>query len=579
MNDEMVNNVSELHNDGADPAPSEPAETVENTAAPSAEPDAQLAAEPAETVESTAAPSAEPDAQPAAGPAGDSKDAAVSSSEPETPPAAGTEPQKQKKKGKAGKVILIILIVLLSLILLLAGAAFFTVRAMFTDKMPQAPVTDSAVGTDMDALITSSAKDILFEKSMSVDSSTVNELLDMIKETVNDSVDIVRVDDLFCEFSDSKGIVYSRVYVDTVSLNGRDIKVGRTIPVSLGLDAGFDDPCVILTPSDLRCGTVKVPEFILKKILENIPSDGNDSEGGENTAPVENTARIEDGKIYIDIDDFNSYAEQLTDSEINEMLSDHDTFEAYRAAIGDDSIFNYINDSTDVQISGIGIENDKLVISADVSMLCNRTHDCPNENVITGDYFFFGSYPQSTDQPEPIKWLVLDAGDGKALAISEMLLDCKLYNKQYVKTTWSECSLREWLNDDFYNTAFSDSEKSIIQTVKNSNPDNRITGAAGGPDTEDKVFCLELDEAKNYGKEIELRAVVTDYAISQGAETNSHFSLDGRDTGYWWLRSPGLDNSAAACVYPNGLCSNSGQYFLSLHEVCVRPVIEVSISE
>ena len=159
-----------------------------------------------------------------------------------------------------------------------------------------------------------------------------------------------------------------------------------------------------------------------------------------------------------------------------------------------------------------------------------------------------------------------------------MLLDTKLYSDEYIPVTWSDCSLRKWLNDGFYNTAFSDSEKGIIQTVKNTNPDNSVTGAKGGPDTEDKVFCLALDEAKSYGK-IELRAVVTEYAKSQGAETNSEYSLDGGEVGYWWLRSPGIDNMSAACVYPNGTFSYSGQYYISIHDVCVRPVIEIALPE
>ena len=478
--------------------------------------------------------------------------------------------RKEKKPVKAGKVILIISAVLLLLILLLAGAALFTVRAMFKDDMAHAPAAAGASASDIDALITSSAKTILIDKTIPVEQPAVNAALDMIKETVNGSADSFSVEDLFCEIGDDEAVVYTRVHVDSVPVNGRAVKLDKVLPASVCFDAAYEDPYMVLTPLQLRCGAVDMPDRVLQKLLESasssVLSDGNG-------------VSVKDGKIYVDISSFSIYAELLAEKEINELMKDEEVFEEYRTAAGDDSMFNYIEDSTEVRINGLDIEGGRLVFYADVSMLINQVHDRPDENVIAGDYFFFGSDPQSTDSPEPVKWLVLDVHDGKALAISEMLLDCRLYNDEYKDTVWSDCSLRKWLNGDFYNTAFSDGEKSVIQTVRNTNPDNKITCAAGGPDTEDKVFCLALDEAKDWGKNIELSAAVTEYAKSRGAYVSDNYDLDGKEAGYWWLRSPGLNNTAAACVYPNGVCSNSGQYFVSPYDICVRPVIEVSLTE
>lgn len=49
-------------------------------------------------------------------------------------------------------------------------------------------------------------------------------------------------------------------------------------------------------------------------------------------------------------------------------------------------------------------------------------------------------------------------------------VDDVIYNKAY-ETTWEECSLREWLNNEFYNS-FSESEKTAIVLCKNENPNN-----------------------------------------------------------------------------------------------------------
>ena len=33
--------------------------------------------------------------------------------------------------------------------------------------------------------------------------------------------------------------------------------------------------------------------------------------------------------------------------------------------------------------------------------------------------------------------------------------DAKAYNEELLDTTWAECTLRQWMNDDFLNSAFT----------------------------------------------------------------------------------------------------------------------------
>ena len=86
----------------------------------------------------------------------------------------------------------------------------------------------------------------------------------------------------------------------------------------------------------------------------------------------------------------------------------------------------------------------------------------------TGDIFTFGSYEQDNDTSngkEPIEWIVLSKNDKEMLVLSRYALDHKPYNEEFVdKITWEECTLRKWINDDFYNAAFNKTEKNLIET-------------------------------------------------------------------------------------------------------------------
>ena len=88
--------------------------------------------------------------------------------------------------------------------------------------------------------------------------------------------------------------------------------------------------------------------------------------------------------------------------------------------------------------------------------------------------------------------------DGKILAVSLYSLDCIPYNEEFTEVTWEDCSLRKWLNEDFYNAAFSISEKNLIPVVTLENDDHPMLHTDGGNDTEDKVFCLSLEETEKY---------------------------------------------------------------------------------
>lgn len=115
-----------------------------------------------------------------------------------------------------------------------------------------------------------------------------------------------------------------------------------------------------------------------------------------------------------------------------------------------------------------------------------------------GDTIDFGAYEQDNDSSngkENIEWLVLAKRDNRLFVISRYALDCQQYNTEYVDISWENCTLRKWLNDDFFNAAFSDWEKDMIPTItvsKDKNPDYTTNP---GSVTQDKIFLLSITEA------------------------------------------------------------------------------------
>lgn len=121
-----------------------------------------------------------------------------------------------------------------------------------------------------------------------------------------------------------------------------------------------------------------------------------------------------------------------------------------------------------------------------------------------GNTVVFGLYtPKNPKNTDPIEWVVLSVEGNRALLVSKYVIESQPYNtKEYAEdggeVTWENCTLRTWLNDEFFNQAFTDAEKSVIKTVTLKNPDNSYYGTKGGSDTEDKVFILSAEEIDKY---------------------------------------------------------------------------------
>lgn len=165
------------------------------------------------------------------------------------------------------------------------------------------------------------------------------------------------------------------------------------------------------------------------------------------------------------------------------------------------------------------------------------------QNVKAGDRLEFGGY----------NWIVLDVQNGHALILSEMVINYKPLSSNLKATTWETSDIRNWLNNDFYNTITRADQSRIVETSV-INDDNQWFDTKGGNNTADKIFLLSIDEVLLYfggGEQWDNETSGgdlgegngTDYAGIVGLwDERNHertaYDNDGNER-WWMLRSPG----------------------------------------
>ena len=216
------------------------------------------------------------------------------------------------------------------------------------------------------------------------------------------------------------------------------------------------------------------------------------------------------------------------------------------------------------------------------------------------DNVFFGNYFQSNrTTKDPVKWRVLSNAGRQLFLLSDQNLDALQYHTEQEDVTWETSTIRSWLNgydasantggsngidytgDNFLNTAFSAKEQTAIAETNVVNDDNDETGADipidAGDDTTDRIFLLSLTETYN-------KKYFPNYCFS----TNTAYVADGGKFGYsmygvgesdwWWLRSPGSDQSRAAFIeWEDGTSVTDGNP-VNNESTAVRPAFNLNLS-
>ncbi len=185
---------------------------------------------------------------------------------------------------------------------------------------------------------------------------------------------------------------------------------------------------------------------------------------------------------------------------------------------------------------------------------------------------------------EPIQWRVLSNLNGELFVMAEKILDSKAYNQVDTNVTWETCTMRSWLNIDFYNTAFNSTEQAKIKTSTVVNANNPSNGTSGGNNTSDKLFLLSFADTINtaygfssnrYLDDTARRTQGTDFSKSSGIcvfVDESHF-----EGSYWWLRTPGYYSNNACVVFNNGFVNDSGNG-VSFTDSGARPAVKINLS-
>lgn len=177
-----------------------------------------------------------------------------------------------------------------------------------------------------------------------------------------------------------------------------------------------------------------------------------------------------------------------------------------------------------------------------------------------GDNISFGSYD----------WRVLDIQNNSALIITEGIIEQRAYHDAYKDITWADCSLRKYLNGEFYNK-FNVADKSRIIPVLNKNPDNQWYGSKGGADTRDSIFLLSIEEVvcQYFGdssSKLQNRGKNQRYWFERKDENNSKriakLEADKGGIWWWWLRSPGRVNVKAVYIHGDGNIGIQGNNIL-----------------
>jgi len=168
-------------------------------------------------------------------------------------------------------------------------------------------------------------------------------------------------------------------------------------------------------------------------------------------------------------------------------------------------------------------------------------------------------YPDSLGRAE-WRWRVLDVDitNNRALLLSEYTLEePKPYNNKLENITWEKCTLRDYLNGEFYES-FSEDKKRIHQ-IRNENPDNtwgtwsgKRFKTPGGKPTDDHIFLLSVPEVLKYFPGLKLYKDKDGDEWRYEADKRLVAKFNNGAGSWWWLRSPGYFQGNAAFVHRDG---------------------------
>ena len=228
-------------------------------------------------------------------------------------------------------------------------------------------------------------------------------------------------------------------------------------------------------------------------------------------------------------------------------------------------------------------------------------HEVVNDyvNEDTTDYYFtlFTQYVPGTVHwfaVEPIKWRLMNKQGVYAVLMTDELIASRDFSdgEEYKDWLWENSDLRNWLNNDFYQTAFTKEERKLIQKSESpcyyiSNP-GRIKYERES--VNDYIRIPEWREVllpEQFADDAARRANVTDYARACGGlcVTENAIRILGVDyeeykqyigSGIYWLIDTEYNSDNVYIVYEYG---NILSYKRVVKNRTVRPTIVCRYAE
>ena len=191
------------------------------------------------------------------------------------------------------------------------------------------------------------------------------------------------------------------------------------------------------------------------------------------------------------------------------------------------------------------------------------------EDADINDVVQFGRYDTAPGKigKERLEWIVKKKENGMVMLVCLYGIDGSSYNHKYEQVSWQESDLYQLMNNEMYESIFSNSEKEHI---------------VDNPETNEKLSLLSVNEAQElFSDDVSRQLGLTDYAIQNGVNVNSASKINEWDykdyrSSWWWLK--GEKDITAPIVTPEGQIETDQKY-VNKPNGAIRPVVWVRIQE
>ena len=259
--------------------------------------------------------------------------------------------------------------------------------------------------------------------------------------------------------------------------------------------------------------------------------------------------------------------------------------------VNDSTLVSALTALTTPESNGWYLYNDDYYAKVSAIPISSSYYFDNGTNIVSGTTYWF--------KCEPITWDVLSNTNGEYYIVSSVLLDAHCYYNSTSKRTidgktiypsnYEYSDIRTWLNNDFYNSAFT-LDNSYIQTttVDNSaSTTNSSSYSYACNNTQDKVFLPSYQDYINssygFSTSTDTRYCrTTDWARARGAWHDTS-SGSYQYNGYYWTRSPcssGFYSNNAWYVSYDGRFSGMDSISSGVNSayISVRPAISINIA-